>query len=286
MASAGGSVWESSGDAIVQPFRALLQTCFSHASSTTRPHLNHASTTLPLRDIRSADDLPVNLRPRDAATLILLRGRSDVPRVLMGRRRTRDRWSDLFVFPGGRVDPTDHRVRTVSKLRPEVEARLTRSVSRARARALAVAAIRETFEETGLLLAKAPLSTSASRSPSFPPSRQTSWSEFERQGLEPALDSLHLLCRAITPPRRPSRFDARFFLADADHLDETPASNGELGDLQWVTVDSADALPLPRITQAILNELRGRLEADDSLRTPERTALYRTRFGQHGRELE
>ena len=234
----------------------------------------------------------MTLRPRDAATLILLRDRETVPRILVGRRRTRDRWSDLFVFPGGRVDPTDHRVRTHSALRPEVEARLTLAVSKTRARALAIAAIRETFEETGLLVGAAgdrrdETSTKGDvKVPSFPPSRRASWAEFERRGLEPALGNLHLLCRAITPPRRPSRFDARFFLTDADHLDEDTASNGELGDLQWVALDRVDELPLPRITQAIMRELRMRLDANIDLETPERTAVYRTRGGRHGRELE
>lgn len=72
----------------------------------------------------------------------------------MGRRASRDAWSDRDVFPGGRVDRSDSRVSPATPLRPEVERRLCVACSPARARALAVAAIRETIEETGLILGR------------------------------------------------------------------------------------------------------------------------------------
>ncbi len=214
-----------------------------------------------------------SVRPRDAATLILVRHLDGTPEVLMGRRATRDAWSDQFVFPGGRVDPRDSRVDAASALRPEVEARLAQGCSKARARALAVAAVRETIEETGIALVK-PSDSGASTS------RQPPWAELAAAKLAPALDELHLLCRAITPPQRPKRFNARFFVADAEHARGELRGNGELGDLRWFTLEQARGLPLPAITQAVLVELRRRLEAP-SLETPATTPLFRSVGGRH-----
>src|SRR5271170_8366073 len=95
------------------------------------------------------------VRPRDAATLIVLRRDGPKPRVLMGRRHGgHDFMPDKWVFPGGRIDPSDFRAPVASELRPNVAARLNKTAPPKRARALALAAIRETFEECGLLLGK------------------------------------------------------------------------------------------------------------------------------------
>ncbi|PXA86610.1 NUDIX hydrolase, partial [Caulobacter sp. D4A] len=100
------------------------------------------------------------IRPRHAATVIVVRDDGPAPRVLMGRRnRGHAFMASKWVFPGGRVDRGDFDAPSASELSPEVAERLARHprhASPARlARALALAAVRETFEETGLLLAKA-----------------------------------------------------------------------------------------------------------------------------------
>ncbi|MCF6328782.1 MAG: NUDIX hydrolase, partial [Henriciella sp.] len=93
-------------------------------------------------------------RPKDAATLILVRRDASKPRVLMGKRSGRhDFMPDKYVFPGGRVDPQDGRVTAYSELSTANEKRL-RHQSRRLPRALALTAIRETFEETGLLIGR------------------------------------------------------------------------------------------------------------------------------------
>ncbi len=99
------------------------------------------------------------VRPRDAATLILVRNDGASPRVLMGQRHANHKFMpNKFVFPGGRVDPADSRIRPVEDLRPEVArlllSRMRGTPSENRARALALAAIRETFEETGLAVGR------------------------------------------------------------------------------------------------------------------------------------
>ncbi|TIU16313.1 MAG: NUDIX hydrolase, partial [Mesorhizobium sp.] len=96
------------------------------------------------------------IRPRDAATLILLDRKGDEFLVLMGRRHARHAFMPgKFVFPGGRTDPADSRIPVATALQPEEQARLTAGVGRtspARARAIALSAIRETYEEAGLLI--------------------------------------------------------------------------------------------------------------------------------------
>ena len=70
------------------------------------------------------------------------------------------------------------------------------------ARALALAAIRETFEETGLAIG-----VPDHGAPGKPP--PGAWSRFAATGVTPALDAIDFLAGAITPPGRPRRFDAR-----------------------------------------------------------------------------
>jgi 8-oxo-dGTP pyrophosphatase MutT (NUDIX family) len=159
------------------------------------------------------DDTPdralPHIRPRDAATLLVIRRDGPVPRVLMGRRvRGHAFMPDKWVFPGGRIHPSDYRVKAASDLAPDAAAALARTCTSARARALAATAIRETFEETGLIVGRAGRGGT----------RSTEWREFLGTGHLPDLAPLAFVARAITPPARTRRFDARFFTVDARHL--------------------------------------------------------------------
>lgn len=199
-----------------------------------------------------------NRRPRDAATLIVVDRSGPKPTILMGRRHEGHVFMpNKFVFPGGRVDPGDSRISTPDRLHPKVERKLLANMkgnaTQRRAQALALAAIRETYEETGILIATDEAGPMASRSPS--------WQPFVERGLAPALSALNFICRAITPPRRPRRYDTRFFCISAEHIAETTRStDGELLDLHWLTFDAAGELDLPPITRVVLQELEERLE--------------------------
>ena len=96
------------------------------------------------------------MRPRDAATMIIIDRADPGPKVLLGRRHHGHKFMPgKFVFPGGRVEPLDRRMASASPVEPRVEARLMqlmRRPSRDKARGLVLAAIRETYEETGLLI--------------------------------------------------------------------------------------------------------------------------------------
>jgi 8-oxo-dGTP pyrophosphatase MutT (NUDIX family) len=201
-------------------------------------------------------------RPKDAATLILVRRDQMRPRVLMGKRAgTNVFMPDKYVFPGGRVDPQDGKAIAWEELRPDVEAKL-RIRSRRHPRAFALTAIRETFEETGLLVG---------RQAEMPPACPLGWEDFHRLDVAPVLAPLTLIGRAVTPPYRPRRFDARFFMAEAEQalIDERPPVDGaELSDLQWVTLDDALGLDLPSVTRFMLGEIAERLARPDSEHRP------------------
>lgn len=195
-------------------------------------------------------------RPRDSATLILVRRDKAEAQILMGKRSAEHAFMpNKFVFPGGKVDPADARIKPPCDLHPDVLARLMLGCSRSRARALAMAAVRDTFEETGITIGEhgaKPLKT-----------RSRAWRAFLEQGMNPRLDTLHFIARAITPAYRNRRFDSRFFMADADPLilsNHRPVlASGELLEIHWVTLDQARQLELPRITRVILDEIERRI---------------------------
>lgn len=195
------------------------------------------------------------VRPRHAATLIIVRRDAKKPRLLMGRRnRGHAFMPDKWVFPGGRIDRTDFSAPAANDLSHDTAAKLgltTRHASPMLPRALAMAAIRETFEEVGLLLAReAPVRPGAGP-----------WRPFLEAGALADLSALTYVARAITPPYRPRRFDARFFMAEADallSLDRRPDC-GELDEIAWVDLDEALALDLPNITRFVVAEIAERL---------------------------
>lgn len=185
---------------------------------------------------------------RPAATVLVLRRTIDGPRVLMGQRGARAAFMpDKFVFPGGAVDATDADVPFADDLNPQCHVRL--SVPDISPRALAAAAIREMWEETGLSLA---------RPGAWPGAVPDSWRAFAQRGLVPSAQGLTYIFRAITPPGRSRRFDARFFMVDADHIHGDPdafdAACDELKCLQWVPLSQARTLDLPFITEVVLAE--------------------------------
>ena len=192
-------------------------------------------------------------RPRDAATLILVRPGRTVAEVLMGKRSGGHAFMpDKYVFPGGRVDPLDGRVPAASELHPRSEEQLSRQARR-RPRSFALTAIRETFEETGLIVGKP-----STDSPKVPPD----WTLFFKQEAKPSLRGLRFVGRAVTPPYRPKRFDARFFMADAREAlidDRPPVDGAELSDLQWVSLEDALTLDLPSVTRFMLGEVAERV---------------------------
>ena len=207
------------------------------------------------------------MRPKDAATLIILRKDTGEPRFMMGKRHENSKFMPgKFVFPGGRVDAGDCRVKPITGLHPGVEQSLVNKMrgtpSPLRARALAMAAIRETFEEVGLIIGKP-------HNGSFN-TRSVGWKLFGETGNAPALDQMRLIARAITPPGRPRRFDARFFVIDASEVanldNPCQIDNDELLECHWVGFEAAKDMNLPDITHEVLSILSKGLEQPDSFK--------------------
>jgi len=215
-------------------------------------------------------------RPRDAATLVLYKMRRGKPCILMGRRHARHKFMpEQYVFPGGRVDRADGYVTAASELKKHVAERLAKAASPHRARALAIAAIRETFEETGIIVGE-------KMTP--PPARiGNGWEEFFASGLAPALGKLEFISRAVTPPYRPIRFNARFFLASGEDAAGEIGGSGELLDLDWVPLARAKKLPAPRIQLIVLDQLDELIDGEGRIKRPNRVPLRRM---LHGRQLQ
>src|SRR5579872_372587 len=175
-----------------------------------------------------------NLKPRDSATLILIDRTEGVPKVLLGRRHDRHRFMPgKFVFPGGRIEKADRQMSVARPLHGQDTARLMRLMKRpsaTKAAAFALAAVRETYEETGLMVG-----VRASGGIGTPP---VGWEAFAKEGVLPDLSAVHFIARAITPPKRPLRFDSRFFAADASgvvHRGEGfVGPDAELIELVWL----------------------------------------------------
>ena len=170
-----------------------------------------------------------------------------------------------YVFPGGRVEVQDSRVRTATSLRPDVEELLTRSTTPPRARALAAAAVRETFEETGLTIGK-PDTLPEARVPK-------NWRKFFENGVAPSFEHLNYIARAVTPHWRPIRFNARFFMIAHQYVSGELGGDGELLDLSYIPIQKTKDFDLPLITTRVM-ELVEALARNPPEVDKHRTAKY------------
>jgi len=209
---------------------------------------------------KEADHHPY-YRPKDAATLILVDRNGAVPKVLVGKRHDKVVFMPgKFVFPGGRVDKSDSRVPVAASISKELENNLLKGspkITASRARSLAIAAIREACEETGLCLGR--------KADSAPARLDGAWKPFADAGLLPDPSGLFLIARAITPPGRVRRFDTRFFTADASaiahRVEGVIHPDAELVELVWVELGSKPLADLHPMTKNVLGELDRRLAA-------------------------
>ncbi len=173
-----------------------------------------------------------SVTPRHAASLILWREGAAGPEVLMGLRHASHRFMpNVLVFPGGRVDRADHRAPALGDLPPFTRACLERQAPPSLARAIGIAAVRELHEETGLVLGR-----------------------MEGQRLLPDLAALDYLCRAVTPPNRFRRFNARFLIAPAEAAHGALRGSGELEELRFFGIEEAFRHKIASITSKVLRE--------------------------------
>ncbi len=197
---------------------------------------------------------PHTVRARHAASLVVLRWRaSGEAELLMGMRGARHRFMpNRLVFPGGAVDRADLTAPAATPLPPHTHALLAKQANPALAHGLGIAAARELAEETGLTLG-------------------------DTLGDPPALDGLDYLCRAVTPPPGPMRFNARFLVVDAARVTGTLAGSGELEDLRFVELEVALALDLAKPTRFVIERLREWLALSPAERIAPRPTAVLTR---------
>ena len=199
-------------------------------------------------------------RPKEAATLIVVRA-GPKPTLLMGKRATSHRFMpNKFVFPGGRLDLTDQRLQVPGDLSRPVMERLRKAtrktVNDRKLRGLALAAIRETFEETGLIIGRPASRTVITTHPV--------WRDYLAYGAEPPLEHMDFIARAITPAYRTRRFDTRFFMIHDQFIYSDPEQiidvSGELNELHWLTLSEARRLDLPAVTRWAIDLVEQRIQ--------------------------
>ncbi|MEQ9487555.1 MAG: NUDIX domain-containing protein [Alphaproteobacteria bacterium] len=176
--------------------------------------------------------MPSPVTPRPSASLILLRDTADIPCVLMGTRHRSMRFMPGYlVFPGGTVDQEDIDIAGGLAVHPNTKPGLSRNAVIEDGRAYLWTAIRETAEETGLLLGNEGDWDVETDEPTA--------HRFREATITPATEKLGLVGRAITPESSPIRFDALFFLARGETMTGDITPNDELEDVAWLRVDLA-----------------------------------------------
>ncbi|MCR9125161.1 MAG: NUDIX hydrolase [Rhodobacteraceae bacterium] len=191
---------------------------------------------------------------RNAATVIVLRDRDQSPAILMGQRGAKAAFMpNKFVFPGGALDPEDASVPLARPVPAPCFTRLADDSEPDLQTALGAAAVRELWEETGLVLGQPGV---------WPGNAPVDWHGFAATGHLPDAGALQFVFRALTPPGRPRRFDARFFLVDAAEIrgdpDDFTHASDELSHLQWIPLRDARRFDLPFITEVVLAEVAAR----------------------------
>jgi 8-oxo-dGTP pyrophosphatase MutT (NUDIX family) len=199
------------------------------------------------------------IKIRDAATIIVVRNKNNDPSVLMGQRGINAAFMpSKFVFPGGAVDDQDLSIDIKNSINEVCKKRLLKENNNVPGNALVAAAIRELFEETGQIIG---IEQQWSEAPS-------NWQDFAKTGYLPDASHMSFVFRAITPPGRPRRFDARFFLIQAEklqtNLDDFSMASDELSHLQWIPLTETKNFDLPFITKVVLAEVTGNLANNGS----------------------
>jgi len=232
--------------------------------------------------------------PRPASTVVVLRDTADGPEVFMVRRHEGTAFmGGAHVFPGGRVDASDHHADATWCDGLEHAQRQLRSLTADEALAYHVAAARELFEEAGVLLARSADGQFVSLAGADAHARfkqyrsdvhkgvTTLRAMIEREALRLSVDSLMLFAHWVTPPIDTRQFDTRFFVTRVPP-EQTPAHDEtETTHSGWMTPSDAirqseaSAIVLPPPTFTTLRELEPFRSVDAALAWAERRDVVR-----------
>jgi len=188
------------------------------------------------------------IKPKDASSLIIYKTIKEKIYLLMGRRPAKQKFMpNIFVFPGGAVEKEDYKVSFYSDFTPMNLRALAYKPSLIRARAIGLASIRETYEETGIFVGKT-INNSVKPQPS-------TWRDFEINKIKPRLDILNYIARAVTPVEQSKRFNARFFICDSKYTHGSITQNNELLEIDWYPISEiVEKLPLAQVTHLIIKQ--------------------------------
>jgi len=185
---------------------------------------------------------PAVVRPRDAASLILLRGEGEGLEVLVGRRSARAKFMPgVYVFPGGGIEAPDRLPWSVEAGAESLAPRLRRG---------ARAALRETWEEVGVLVGRG--AAAAPDAAPVPPTEAPIERAYRTHGLTAAIDRLSYVGRAITPVYSSRRFNTRFFVGDGGDVFGEPRASEELDDAGWRRLEQDLLKSLRDVTRFML----------------------------------
>jgi len=233
---------------------------------------------LAARAVRARDQGLPPAPLRDAATVALLRAAPGGPEVYLLRRVRQMAFAGgMHVFPGGSVDPADAAADTGWAGPPPAAWAAAFDCAEPLARALVCAAVRETFEESGVLLAgpsadtvQGDVSTDAWEAERAAlEAREQSLSELlARRGLLLRADLLRPLAHWITPEVEPKRFDTRFFLAELPPGQVTRHVGGEAEERVWVRPRDTGGLAMLPPTASVLADLAAYDDIGSALAAP------------------
>ncbi len=189
--------------------------------------------------------------PKDASSLIILKKSKKSIEVLMGRRPKTSRFMPgIYVFPGGGLEKIDYSIKTTNVLHDSISKEKLKARSSSHTKALVMASIRETAEETGLMLAsKGKIKIKKEKI------LNNGWLNFYKNNYEPAIDKILYLGRAITPSTLKIRFHARFFLSEEKYFKGSLTSTSELEELSWVPLEDTKKLQCADVTEFMISEL-------------------------------
>ncbi len=194
------------------------------------------------------------VRPKDAAGLIVVREGFRGLEILLGKRHPKSRFMpSVYVFPGGRMAPSDRRHSGFQEYFASPPDGLDQATSRSIA-TFARTALRETFEETGMLIGGQGGDRGPGSEARAPDSSDPVWRAYREAGMTPPFGHLRLVARAITPCYSPIRFHTRFFRIDCGQSTLAAASDGELVDVHWAPLDTLEQLPMSSVTLLVLEE--------------------------------
>lgn len=223
------------------------------------------------RKAQSNQDSQSEQAPQDAASLVIFRRSANgVISILMGRRHPDNAFlPNKYVFPGGRFDPADSTVNSAGQLSDGNLNVLSLSVADHSRdfSAFALTAIRETFEETGIVIGQRAKQPQSTPSPG--------WQRFFDTGHSPDPSNLTVFARAITPPGRARRYDTRFFCVGSEQISaQVQAVDEELLDICWVNLENARDKDVASITRHILSDVARLIRSDGVGKEPREIPFY------------